>query len=133
MNENDLIKIQNLYDFTDSSKKIDEFALVKEVMQICFRVRVVGEKATKIYFQEVRGLEPIPTTVDALSKIYKAIIVIVMIIMGNDMKNVSRLFFEGGFGTVASILKEMQINYEIPRSIREFREEFIRTYGDTKK
>lgn len=61
---------------------------------------------------------------------YKAIIVVVMIIMGKDMKNVSRLFFEGGFGTAASILKEMQINYEIPKSIREFREKFIGTYCD---
>ena len=130
MNENDLIKIQNLYDFTDSSKRINEIELLKEVTQICFRVRVWGEKATKIYFQEVRGMEPTPTTVDALSNTYKAIIVVVMIIMGKDMKNVSRLFFEGGFGTAASILREMQINYEIPKSIREFREKFIKTYCD---
>lgn len=68
MNENDLIKIQNLYDFTDSSKRINEIELVKEVTQICFRVRMWGEKATKIYFQEVRGMEPTPTTVDALSE-----------------------------------------------------------------
>ena len=130
MNENDLIEIQNLYDFTDSSKKINEFQLVEEVRQICFSVRVVGEKATKIYFQEVRGMEQIPTTVDALSKTHKAIIVIVMIIMGEDRKNISNLFFRQGFGTVASILNEMQINYEIPKSVREFREKFINVYCD---
>ena len=130
MNENDLIEIQNLYDFTDSSKKINEFQLVEEVRQICFSVRVVGEKATKIYFQEVREMEQIPTTVDALSKTHKAIIVIVMIIMGEDRKNISNLFFRQGFGTVASILNEMQINYEIPKSVREFREKFINVYCD---
>ncbi len=128
MKEEKNIEIQNLYDFTNPSKKIDEFQLVEEVRQTCFSVRVVGEKATKLYFQEVRGIEPTPTTVNALSKTYKAIIVIVMIIMGEDRKNISDLFFRQGFGTAASILKEMQINYEIPKSVREFREKFIRTY-----
>ena len=132
MNGNEAVKIQNLYNFTNSSKKINEFELVKEVNRICFRVRVLGTKSTKVYYCEEMG-KPTHIVVEELSMRHKAIIVIVMIIMGKDMKNVSRLFFEGGFGTVASILKEMQINYEIPRSIREFREEFIRTYGGTKK
>ena len=128
MNENDLIEIQNLYDFTDSSKQINEFKLVDEVRQICFSVRVVGEESTKIHFNEVRGMETMPTTVDALSQRYKAIIVIVMVIMGEDREDVSKLFFRQGFKKTASILKEIQINYEIPKSVREFREKFIERY-----
>ena len=132
MNENEAVKIQNLYNFTNRSKIINEFELVREVARICFRVRVLGTKSTKVYYYEEIG-KSTHFVVEDLSMRHKAIIVIVMIIMGKDMKNVSRLFFEGGFGTAASILREMQINYEIPRSIREFREEYIRTYCDTKK
>ncbi len=129
MNGNEAVKIQNLYNFTNSSKKINEFELVKEVTRICFRVRVLGTKSTKVYYCEEIG-NPTHIVVEDLSMRHKAIIVIIMIIMGKDKNDVSRLFFEGGFEKVASILKDLKIFFEIPKSIREFREEFIKRYCD---
>ncbi len=127
MNENEYIKIQNLYDFTDDSKEIDEFELLKEVTRLCFRVRVLGKKSTKVCYCKGEEKELTQSTVDELSMTHKSIIVIVMVIMGKEMKGVSRLFFRQT--TQATYhLKDMQMEYEIPKSIREFREKYIDVY-----
>ena len=133
MNGHKALKIQNIINFTDGSKKIDELELVREVNQLCSKVRLYGTKTTQVYYYKNKGEQPVYTTVEKLSIKHRAIIVTVRAIMGEDMKNDSRIFFGGGFGIVESILKEMHINFEIPRSVREFREKFIKTYCDTKQ
>ena len=130
MHEYESLKIQNIYNFTDGSKKINEFELVKEVAQLCFRVRVLGTKATKIMYCEEKGKKPTYVTVEDLSGQHKAIIVLVMVIMGKDMEDVSKLFFDKVEKVEMNLKKKLYIRLEIPRSIREFREKFIKEYPD---
>ena len=69
-------------------------------------------------------------TVEDLSGQHKAIIVLVMVIMGKDMEDVSKLFFDKVEKVEMNLKKKLYIRLEIPRSIREFREKFIKEYPD---
>lgn len=122
MHQYEVIKIQNIYNFTDSSKIINEFELVKEVFQLCYRIKVLGTKSTLVSYYRKKGETPVQMTVDELSKEHKAIILMIMVIMGKEPE-LGRLFFEGGYREASKIVNEV---LEVPKSVREFRERFLK-------
>ena len=119
MKKKKTLNIQNVYDFTNSSKKIDEFKFVEEAKQICFIVRVKGIDDAEVCYKK-KGKKKRKKVKD-LSKKHKFSIVIAMSIMGEKLKDVAKIFYYPT-DDVEQFLEIMGCKYTKPSSIHELRE-----------